>query len=171
MVCLSVKRRLSLFMKGTKLIDRTLELATIITFIGIIVVVTIQILSRYLPYSAIWTEELTRFLFIYSVSFAAPLALKKKEYINIELVEKLLPEKAKVIYEALIYLTVAIFCAVIAYQGYQFTLVGVGQKSATMAIDMSIIHASIGIAVLFIAIYALLHIVEMLKSLRKGDEK
>jgi TRAP-type transport system small permease protein len=156
-------------MKGTKLIDRTLELATILTFFGIIVVVTIQILSRYLPYTAIWTEELTRFLFIYSVSFAAPLALKRKEFISIELVEKLLPRKAKVIYEAFIYLAVAIFCAVVVYQGYQFALIGIGQKSATMTIDMSVIHASIGIAVLFISIYALLHIVELMKSLRKGD--
>ncbi|ASS89881.1 TRAP transporter small permease [Aeribacillus pallidus] len=156
-------------MKGTKLIDRTLELATILTFFGIIVVVTIQILSRYLPYTAIWTEELTRFLFIYSVSFAAPLALKRKEFISIELVEKLLPRKAKVIYEAFIYLAVAIFCAVVAYQGYQFALIGIGQKSATMTIDMSVIHASIGIAVLFISIYALLHIVELMKSLRRGD--
>lgn len=151
-------------MAGLKIIDRTLGLLTTLSFIGVLIVVVIQILSRYLPYTAVWTEELTRFLFIYAVSFAAPLALKRKEFINVELLINLLPERFRQVYEAVIYLVIVLLCSLIAYQGYAFALIGLGQTSATMAIDMSIIHASIGISMVFLAIYAIFHVIDHLKG-------
>jgi TRAP-type transport system small permease protein len=158
-------------MAGVKIIDRTLGLLTILSFVGVISVVVIQILSRYLPYTAVWTEELTRFLFIYSIAFAAPLALKKKEFINVELLINLLPKRAREIYEAMIYLVIVLLCSVVAYQGYIFTMIGRGQTSATMALDMSIMHASIGVSMVFIAIYAIFHVIDYLKGLPERSEE
>lgn len=158
-------------MAGVKIIDRTLGLLTILSFVGVLSVVVIQILSRYLPYTAVWTEELTRFLFIYSIAFAAPLALKKKEFINVELLINLLPKRAREVYEAIIYLIIVILCSVIAYQGYTFTMIGRGQTSATMALDMSIMHASIGISMVFIAIYAMFHVIDYFKGLPERSEE
>jgi TRAP-type transport system small permease protein len=157
-------------MKGTNILTRTLEIATILSFLGVIVVVLIQILSRYLPYTAIWTEELTRFLFIYSISFGAPLALKNKEFISVDILTGLLPKKVKEIYEAFIYLVVVVLSLVIAFYGYTFISVGRGQTSATMALDMSIIHASITISFIFIAIYSILHVITILGSPRERSE-
>lgn len=158
-------------MKGLKIIDRTLEAATVLSFLGVIIVVIIQILSRYFPYTAIWTEELTRYLFIYSISFGAPLALKKKEFINVDLLINLFPKKIKQVYEGIVYLIIAILSAIIAFQSYTFMVIGKGQTSATMTfIDMSIIHASIGITVIFLTIYAVIHVLDHFKGLRKGSE-
>ncbi|WGG46539.1 TRAP transporter small permease [Rossellomorea sp. DA94] len=148
-------------MKGTNILTKTLEAATILSFLGVIVVVLIQILSRYLPYTAVWTEELTRFLFIYSISFGAPLALKNKEFISVDILTGLLPQKVQEYYEAFIYLVVVILSFVIAYHGYTFIEVGKGQTSATMAVDMSVIHASIAISFVFIAIYAIFHVMNV----------
>lgn len=148
-------------MKGTNILTKTLEAATILSFLGVIVVVLIQILSRYLPYTAVWTEELTRFLFIYSISFGAPLALKNKEFISVDILTGLLPQKVQEYYEAFIYLVVVILSFVIAYHGYTFIEVGKGQTSATMALDMSVIHASIAISFVFIAIYAFFHVINV----------
>ncbi|MDQ0338041.1 TRAP-type C4-dicarboxylate transport system permease small subunit [Caldalkalibacillus uzonensis] len=158
-------------MKALKIVDRTLETLTIITFVGIIISVMIQILSRYLPYSAVWTEELTRFLFIYSVSFAAPLALKKKEYINLDIIINLLPYKVRNFYYGFIYLLIVILCSVIAFQGYTFAKIGLGQSSATMAIDMSIIHSSIGISMVFVALYAFFHMLDHFKGTQSKNGK
>jgi TRAP-type C4-dicarboxylate transport system permease small subunit len=157
--------------KGIKVMDFILMAVTLIAFVGVIVVVTIQILSRQLPYSAIWTEELTRFLFIYAVCCGAPLALKRKEFINVDLLINLLPDKVKRVYDGIVYLIISILCFAIAYYSATFISVGKGQTSATMAIDMSIIHASIGISVFFMAIYALIHVVEHFKSLPRGNNQ
>ncbi|MGJ9385700.1 TRAP transporter small permease [Salipaludibacillus sp. CF4.18] len=157
-------------MRSTKLLDRTLEIATILCFTALIVVVIIQIASRYLPQSFIWTEELSRFLFLYSVSFGAPLALKDKEFINVDLLLNYLPKRVREIYEGFIYLTIVLFSAVVAFWGFKFIAIGRGQSSATMALDMSIIHACIFITMLFIGIYALLHTINYFKGLEKGSE-
>jgi TRAP-type transport system small permease protein len=157
-------------MKGTNILTRTLEAATILSFLGVIVVVLIQILSRYLPYTAVWTEELTRFLFIYAISFGAPLALKNKEFISVDILTALLPKKIQEIYEAFIYLVVVVLSFVIAYHGYTFISVGKGQTSATMAVDMSVIHASITISFVFIAIYAIMHVMNAFLSPKERSE-
>ncbi|WP_088104866.1 TRAP transporter small permease [Halalkalibacter urbisdiaboli] len=157
-------------MRSKKLLERTLETATIITFTALIIVVVIQIISRYLPYSFVWTEELSRFLFLFSISFGAPLALKDKEFINVDLLLNFLPRRVREIYEGFVYLSIALFCAVVTYWGFKFILIGRGQTSATMAIDMSIIHACIFISMLFIGIYALLHMINYFKSLQRGSE-
>jgi TRAP-type C4-dicarboxylate transport system permease small subunit len=156
--------------RSTKLLDRTLEAATILTFTALIIVVVIQIISRYLPYSFVWTEELSRFLFLYSISFGAPLALRDKEFINVDLLLIFLPKRIREIYEGVVYLLVVLLCAVVTYWGYKFILIGRGQTSATMAIDMSIIHACIAISMLFIGIYAFLHMIDYFKGLQRGSE-
>jgi TRAP-type transport system small permease protein len=158
-------------MKGTKILTRTLEIATILSFLGVITVVLIQILSRYLPYTAVWTEELTRFLFIYSISFGAPLALKNKEFISVDILTGLLPKKIQETYEAFIYLVIVVLSFVIAYHGYTFISVGKGQTSATMALDMSIIHASITISFIFIAVYSILHVIHTFSSPGERSER
>jgi TRAP-type C4-dicarboxylate transport system permease small subunit len=156
--------------RSTKLLDRTLEAATILTFVALIIVVCIQIASRYLPQTFVWTEELSRFLFLFSVSFGAPLALKDKEFINVDLVLNYLPKRAREIYEGFIYLSVVLFCAIVTYWGYQFIGIGRGQTSATMAIDMSLIHSCIFITMLFIGIYAILHVIDYFKGLQRESE-
>ncbi|MFC0561369.1 TRAP transporter small permease [Halalkalibacter alkalisediminis] len=157
-------------MRSTKILDRTLEVATILCFLALIIVVVIQIVSRYLPQTFVWTEELSRFLFLFSVSFGAPLALKDKEFINVDLLLHYLPKRVREIYEGFIYLTIVLFSAVVAYWGFRFIGIGRGQTSATMAIDMSIIHACIFIAMLFIGIYALLHMIDYFRGHQRESE-
>jgi TRAP-type C4-dicarboxylate transport system permease small subunit len=156
--------------RPTKLLDRTLEAATILTFAALIIVIIIQIVSRYLPYSFVWTEELSRFLFLYAISFGAPLALKDKEFINVDLLLNYLPKRVREIYEGIVYLLIVLLCAVVTYWGYKFIEIGRGQTSATMAIDMSIIHACIAISMLFIGIYAFLHMVDYFKGPQRESE-
>jgi TRAP-type C4-dicarboxylate transport system permease small subunit len=148
-----------------------LEAATILTFAALIIVVVIQIVSRYLPYSFVWTEELSRFLFLYAVSFGAPLALKDKEFINVDLLLNYLPNRVREIYEGIIYLLVVLLSGVVTFWGYKFIQIGRGQTSATMSIDMSIIHACIFISMLFIGIYAFFHMLDYFKGLQRGSEK
>lgn len=157
-------------MRSTKLLDRTLETATILTFIALIIVVVIQIISRYLPYTFVWTEELSRFLFLYSIAFAAPLALRDKEFINVDLLINFLPKRVRELYEGFIYLIIVLFSLVVAYYGYKFILIGRGQTSATMTIDMSIIHASIAISMIFIGVYAFFHVIDYIKGPQRESE-
>lgn len=159
-----LKRKAMSTMKPLKLLDKTLEALTALCFTGIIIIVTIQILFRFLPFSVVWTEELTRFLFLYAVSFGAPIAMKRHEFISIDFILNVIPEKFRNYYKALTSLFVVGVSFFIAYQGYTFMLIGQGQTSATMAIEMSWIHASIGLSMLLIGFYALVNMIELFSS-------
>src|SRR5699024_12672034 len=72
-----------------------LPIFSMIFFTALLIVVVAQILSRYFPYQFTWTEELSRYLFVYSMVTAAPVALRKSEFITVDLVPTSLPKNAR----------------------------------------------------------------------------
>lgn len=138
-----------------KWVVRILGFFSIIFFLGIIIFVSLQILSRFLPFSYVWTEELIRYCFLFAISFAAPIALLKNEYINVDLIIGRIKGNIKRFYEIGIYFLILILSLVMVVEGYNFVLLGRTQNSATMPIKMSLIHASIFIMALFLLIFCL----------------
>ncbi|MGK7378780.1 TRAP transporter small permease [Planococcus sp. 1R117A] len=147
-----------------KLIDRTLAFLTIASFSGVIIIVTVQIISRFAPFSFIWTEELTRYLFLYSICFGAPLALMRNEFINVDMLLNKMPNNFRRFYEVLIYLTIILLSMVMVIEGYNFTLLGNNQTSATMPFQLSVVHASLLIMSVFLVFYAVLKIIDLVKN-------
>ena len=105
--------------KPFNLFTRIMEFCVIVTFLGLVAVVLLQVYARlFLPRSPHWTEEASRFLFAYTVSFAAGLAVKEKAYVNVDVFTNLLPEMLKQWLEVLLDLLVAAFMAV-CFRGLQ----------------------------------------------------
>ncbi|MBD8014999.1 MULTISPECIES: TRAP transporter small permease [Planococcus] len=147
-----------------KLIDATLAFLTVLSFAGVIIIVTIQIISRFAPFSFIWTEELTRYLFLYGIAFGAPLALMRNEFINVDMILNRMPDNFRRYYEIIIYLAIILLSLVMVVQGYSFTLLGDNQRSATMPFQMSVVHASLLIMSVFLVFYAVLKIIDLIKN-------
>ena len=157
-------------MKAVKVLDRILEIATSVAFTGLIAVVCIQIMSRYLPYTAVWTEELSRYLFIYAIAFAAPLGIRRQDFIHVDLIFSLFSDETKKKYEGVIYGGVALFSAVVLIHSWSFIQLGIGFSSTTLAVDMSLFYASIGIMFFFLTIYSLLHMIDCIQANRQGSD-
>ncbi|MFD2922208.1 TRAP transporter small permease [Halobacillus naozhouensis] len=149
-------------MKAVKVLSGLLETLTVIMFSGVMIVVIIQILGRYSPFTFVWTEELTRYFFIYAVAFGAPVAMKRREYIRVDLLVELLPNKVKKYYNAFIYLVLGVFSSMLVTYAYRFAKLGEGQTSATLEIDMFYIYFSMVITLIFLAIYSFLNIYQSL---------
>lgn len=147
-----------------KWVTRILGFLSIIFFAGIIVIVTTQVLSRFLPFSYVWTEELTRYCFLFAISFGAPVALLKNEYINVDLIIGRLTQKVRRIYELVIYIVILILSLMMTKEGYNFMLLGRTQNSATMPFKMSIVHASMFLMALFISFFCLVRIWYLIKD-------
>ena len=77
-------------------IDKNMELAfSSVCLVLMVLSVTIQVLSRYVLHSSIpWTEEATRFLFIWMVFPAIGICAKEGKHIRITLLPSALPPKA-----------------------------------------------------------------------------
>ncbi|GAA0486288.1 hypothetical protein GCM10008986_09580 [Salinibacillus aidingensis] len=158
-------------MQAIHILSRILKFLTIASFSALVLVVIIQITGRYSPFSFVWTEELSRFFFIFSIAFAAPLAMEQREYVRVDLFIDFLPEKLKKYVDAMIYLILGLFSAFLISYAYEFTLLGKNQSSATLAIEMYYIHFSMVILFVFLALYSFFNIYAVLKLDQYEEEE
>jgi TRAP-type C4-dicarboxylate transport system permease small subunit len=157
-------------MRNKDIIETILEIGTFISFIVLITVVLLQVITRFLIPSVtlVWTEEASRFLFVYSVAFAAPLAMKKKEFVNVDILFNILPKTMKNIIEFIIYIITVILFVIVFIYGIQFAQLGINQMSPTMHIPMAIAYSSIAISSFFIVAYAILNLIVYVRDIKNG---
>lgn len=170
-VCPALRKEL-VIMKHTNIFDKTLEYATFLSFFALVIVVAIQVVTRFLPITFIWTVVLSRFLFIYSVSFGAPLAIKRNEFVNVDFLINWLPEKARLAYETIMYLIIMFFTLLIGIEGISYIQIGAMQQSRALPIPMSVPYASISISAFLMFIYSGVYIFDLIKNRneREGDQ-
>lgn len=159
-------------MKSIDPLEKVLEFAAFLTFLGLIITVTYQVVTRFaLPqYSVVWTEELTRYLFVYSVALAAPLAMKNREYVNVDIVLNILGPKLRPVIQLILdAVSVALFVLTFL-QGLSFIKLGVGNVSAAIGLPMVVPYAAIAFMSFFIALYGFYNLVRDIARLAKGGE-
>lgn len=151
-------------------IEKTLECMVIISFLVLILVVFLQVFARFfLPKAPSWTEELSRFLFIYSIMTAAPLALKRNEFVRVDILLVKLNKKVQHVLEIITYVLLNIFFLIIAYEGFTFGELGLKQTSPAMGIPMYLSYGTICYSGVFLLIYGLQILKD--KITKKSDVK
>jgi TRAP-type C4-dicarboxylate transport system permease small subunit len=109
-------------------------------FLGalMVLVVTLQILGRYVFQSPIfWTEEVSRILFIAVVTFGSPLAVRSNQFTRVDLFIEWLPGRKKQYLMMGLDAIVAVFLVVVACYSLNLIKVGYIQKSSVLRIPMS----------------------------------
>lgn len=88
--------------KGVSLLDRRFEEILIVSgFLAFIILINLQVINRYLlPFIDVanfttWTEELSRYLFIYVSFLGASLAIRKRESIKVNILIDKFPKQAQ----------------------------------------------------------------------------
>lgn len=140
-----------------KLIDSYFKLlhGLLIATVAILIIpVTLQIISRYtaLIPSYIWTEELSRFLFIWMVMLGAMIAVREGTHLDVDLWPDLKP-KADAVTHIISSLFVLIFACVFIYWGVKFVRFGWNQQSELAELPMTFIFAAWPIAGLTWALF------------------
>lgn len=93
-----------------KTVDKIFAFLTSIAFLAFIGAVLIQVFSRtFLPTTPSWTEEVSRYFFIYSVAFAAGLAVRNNSYVAVDILVSHIPEKVKKYYQVVLNIFLGIF--------------------------------------------------------------
>lgn len=152
-------------MKRPKIvIARVLKLGTLISTFGFIGSIIIQIYARFFLESApSWTEEASRFFFVYAVSFAAGLAMKDNYYVYLDLLYDRLKESHKKILDLIISASTLLLFLILALYSIQLIVLGVPEKSPSLGVSMSLAFAGIFIMALSVCIYAFFNFLKNLK--------
>jgi TRAP-type C4-dicarboxylate transport system permease small subunit len=138
------------------LFGHLLEIGAILSFLGLVAVVLLQVYARlFLPKSPHWTEEASRFLFIYTVSFASGLAIREKAFVNVDVFTNLLPKTLQRWLQIMLDLLVAAFMAVVFYYSLKNLGIGRMQTSASLRVPMHYIFASMSVLSGTVVLYSL----------------
>ncbi len=147
-------------------VEGFLKIATLICFILLILNVCFQIITRLcIPsFAKVWTEEMSRLLFVYSIAFAAPLAMKHNEYVNVDFVLDLLPKKVRKVVDLCISFGVVVLLAVILKEAFAFAMLGKNQVSVTMGYKMMYVYMAMPIMLSFMLLYAIINLYKKIKE-------
>jgi TRAP-type C4-dicarboxylate transport system permease small subunit len=103
----------------------------------LIVPVTLQIVARYtaLIPSWIWTEELSRFLFIWMVMLGAMIGIREGTHFEVDVWPELKP-RANALLRVVSHIFVLVFALVFVWWGIEFVQFGWGQLSELAELPM-----------------------------------
>lgn len=152
-------------------IEKFLVAGTIGTLAAICLVVGLQVIGRYVfrepPF---WTEEVSRFLFIYLVAFGAGLAVKYKGYVNLDVFTHMMPPAVQKLLALVVNAMLIGFLAVFFAESIDLVGKVQYQRSPVLGLSMSYPYAALlgisGSVILFL----LADSWEIMRSLRKGGD-
>jgi TRAP-type C4-dicarboxylate transport system permease small subunit len=137
--------------------------------VGILIIpVTLQIISRYtqLIPSWIWTEELSRFLFVWMVMLGAMVGVREHTHFEVDVWPELGP-KANALLRIVSGLGVLVFALVFVWWGIQFVRFGWDQTSELADLPMPFIFAAWPVAGFFWLVFLGEHMVESFRVLMR----
>lgn len=152
-------------------IDRYFEETICVVLFSVMVILTFaQVLSRFIfNFSLAWTEEVSRFMFVWLVYLSAAMAAKHRRHIRVELIDQFLPRRLSKwagLLADLLWITYALF---VAFQGYNVAMMiaGHGQLSPAVQLPMGIIYLIVPFGFILISIRVLQGIVARFR----GDDE
>lgn len=163
-------------MKIIKWLNENLEEKLMaISLWGIVVIMGIQIVMRYVFKSSLaWSEEVSRYLFIYMVFLGMSYGIKNGTHMRIDILEHFIP-KLKKILEVIADLSFLVFAVYMVRPGISVvqSLIKTGQTSPAAEIPMYIVYFSLLIGFILVIFRILLkYILKIVNSKStEGEEK
>ena len=146
-----------------ELFDRVFAALAVGAFIAIIAVVLLQVVSRYaLPQSPPWTEEASRYLFVYLVVLPSGLVIARNRHVRLELFHERLSPRWTAAYHVTVHVLVGTFAAYALPFSWQYASIGQMQTSPALGLPMVYVFAS---TVLFFALVVLYSIVGSVRAI------
>ncbi len=168
-----LKFMLQLIIKLKDLLVKGLELAVMLVTGILVVDVVWGVFTRYvLGHQSPWTEELARMLLIWVSLLGASVAFIRKSHLGVDYFVGKLNERWQTIGQIFVYLLIATFSSIVLiYGGYSlvYSALKYSQPTPAMNIEMGYVYLAVPISGIFIIIFSIEMIIEMIGSLLKKD--
>ncbi|MBM6550685.1 TRAP transporter small permease [Marinomonas ostreistagni] len=146
-------------------IDKCFATLACVSLLAIAAVVLLQVVARFmLPSSPVWTEELSRYLFIYLIVLSSGLVIRDDRHVRLELFQGLLSPALKRAYVLICHALTGAFAAYLIPFALQYAQIGQWQMSPTLEMPMYWVFISVTIFFALTAFYSALGFVLELLS-------
>lgn len=125
--------------------DHLEETILLLLLICMTLLMGVQICARYIFNNSLtWSEELTRYLFIWSGFISIPYCIKKWISIKVDQIINLLPESLYVVFQLILNLILTIFFVYLSVHAFTFLQMSFAseQHSAALKLPMVYVHAA-----------------------------
>ncbi|SFR01468.1 TRAP transporter small permease [Poseidonocella sedimentorum] len=150
------------------LITRLAQCGAGLSFALLILAVLVQITGRLIGFSAVWTEELTRYALLFTVSFGAGLAFRSGDLVNVDVVCEFLPGRAPWVLRLVAALSTGGLALYLLPHAWRYVSIGKMQTSPALGVRMDYIHFTVWLLLLFLAVFAALRVLGMLTGAEDG---
>lgn len=107
----------------------------------------LQVISRYvLKISLSFTEELSRFLFIWISCLGTAMALKKHQHVKMDLLISIFPSSARIFLESAVSIFTLFIYMILVYSGICVMAKTMNQTSAAMNLPMGLVYAAVPVS-------------------------
>lgn len=138
--------------KPWMIVRRTGEAAILLLLFAMVVSAMAQVITRYVFNAPLtWSEELSRYLFIWLSFLGTWYAWVRREHLGIDLLPEALPPPARRVLLVLLEAIVLLFAVASMYYGQRILQVSVRQPSAVLRVPMVWIYASYYVAMALVS--------------------
>ena len=135
---------------------------------GMVISILMAIISRFIIEIPIpWTEELSRYLMVWTAFLAGSLGLKSGAHVGIRFVVERVPRPVAKWIALLTNIVLLIFFIVVIFEGFKMVTLVAGQKSPVLRISMAWIYASLPVGSVLFTTFVLQSLSGNLCELRK----
>lgn len=145
------------------IIDKVMRIFCAVAFASMVLLTVWQVLTRYILNSpSTWSEELASYIFAWVTILGAAYVFGKREHMAIPIFVELFSIKTQRLLAIISEIIILIFAVVIlVYGGTSITLLGMGQLSSSLGIQMGVFYSVIPISGVFTSIYSILNIYDL----------
>ncbi|MDF0726340.1 TRAP transporter small permease subunit [Cytobacillus sp. S13-E01] len=150
-----------------KMLERIQLTVGVISLTIFFIAIIIQITSRYLGISVIWTEEVANYSFIWAVFMGAAVMVNKREHFNFDFLAQKLTGKKKIYLRIFNDLVLLMFNFAIFFYGIQAVTNFWNYNWVSLPfLKMGYVWISLPIMAITMFIYSLSHLLTSIKELR-----
>ena len=161
-------------MKLLKLLDEKLEEYIMVVMVVVMTtLIMVQVIMRYVFNNSLaWTEEMARYLFLWSIWLGASYGVKTKGHVRLTVLTSRLSETAQNIIGVIVYFIWLLFVIFLVVKGYELVgkLIVSGQTSTALHLPMWIAYASVPVGCTLMTIRMIQLGIETVKNRKAGKE-
>lgn len=158
----------------SKFLDILEKIEFVIIAVAIIVMIFAmmdQVIMRYVFSKAnSWSDELTRYLFIYTVMFGASIAVRRNTHLQIDVIIGRLKPKSKAIFTIVTTLVGIVFLVFLTIYSFELCRQGATNTSAGLGVRMDIPYMAVPIGCVLMILTSIEVLFKNIAALRSGEE-
>lgn len=131
--------------KASDFVDKIGSFLVISTMVGMVFFTSIQIIARVFFEALSWSEEITRYLLVWSTFIGAGCVYKRGGHINVSFIQDRFKGKANKYVKILVHLICIAFFIIAVYYGVIYMMKQGAQSSPALGIRMNLMYMSIPI--------------------------